>query len=229
VGKRVKLGRADANNPWLIVRGVVEDSAQGSLDVAVKPEIYFPLAQLAQRYRRMNLIVRADQEPMSLVGAVQSEVRAIDKDQPVYQIRTMEELVAESVATRRFAMLLLGLFSAVALILAAVGIYGVMAYSVTQRTHEIGIRMALGARAGDVIKLIVGQGLVLVGVGLALGLAGAFAATRLVSRLLYGVSSTDPLTFAGVTLLLAAIAFAASYIPARRATKVDPNVALRSE
>jgi putative ABC transport system permease protein len=230
IGKRVKLGRADSNNPWMTVRAVVEDSAQGSLDVATNPEVYFPLAQMAGRYRRMNLAVRSTGgDPLELVGAIQAQVRNIDKDQPVYQIQTMDSLVADSVGTRRFAMMLLGLFAGLALLLAVIGIYGVMSYSVTQRTHEIGIRVALGAGRKDVLKLIVGQGLVFVVLGLAVGLAGAFIVTSLLARLLYGVGARDPLTFAAVTAILAAIALAACYLPARRASKVDPMVALRYE
>ena len=180
IGKRIKLGRADSNNPWLTVRAVVQDSAQGSLDVATKPEVYFPLAQMAGRYRRMNLAVRSTAgDPMSLIGQLQAEVRGIDKDQPVYQIQTMESLIADSVGTRRFAMTLLGLFAGLALLLAAIGIYGVMSYAVTERTHEIGIRVALGAGQKDVLKLIVGQGLVFIVSGLIIGLIGAYIATSL--------------------------------------------------
>jgi putative ABC transport system permease protein len=230
VGKRIKLGRADSDNPWLTVRAVVEDSAQGSLDVATKPEVYFPLAQMAWRYRRMNLAVRSTSgDPLNLVGSIQEQVRSIDKDQPVYQIQTMESLIADSVGPRRFAMTLLGLFAGLALLLAVIGIYGVMSYAVRQRTHEIGIRVALGAGQKDVMKLIVGQALVFIVWGLIAGLIGAFIATSLLSNLLYDVSARDPITFAAVTALLAVIALAACYIPARRATKVDPMIALRYE
>ena len=230
IGKRIKLGRADSNNPWLTIRAVVEDSAQGSLDVATRPEVYFPLAQMAGRYRRMNLAVRSTGvNPLDLVSSIQAQVRNIDKDQPVYQIQTMDSLIADSVGTRRFAMTLLGLFAGLALLLAVIGIYGVMSYAVTQRTHEIGIRVALGAGRKDVLKLIVGQGLVFIVLGLAAGLVGAFIATSLLTRLLYGVGARDPITFAAVTGVLAVIALAACYIPAMRATKVDPMIALRYE
>jgi putative ABC transport system permease protein len=153
----------------------------------------------------------------------------MDSEQTIWRTQTMDELLARSVAGRRFSMLLLGVFAGVALVLAALGIYGVMAYSVTRRTHEIGIRIALGARTGDVLKLVVGQGMLLAGIGLALGLVAAFAVTRVLASLLYGVSATDPVTYAGITLLLACIAFLSCYIPARRATRVDPMVALRYE
>jgi predicted permease len=230
IGKRIKSGRADSNNPWLTVRAVVEDSAQGNLGVAIKPELYYPLAQMAGRYRRMNLAVRSSGgDVMSLVGHIQAEVRGIDKDQPIYQIQTLESLIADSVGPRRFAMTLLALFAGVALLLAAIGIYGVMSYSVTQRTHEIGIRVALGAGRKDVLKLIVGQGLVFIISGLIMGLVGAYIATSLLSNLLYDVSARDPITFAVVTATLAVIALAACYIPARRAMRVDPIIALRYE
>jgi putative ABC transport system permease protein len=230
IGKRLKMGRADSNNPWLTVRAVVEDSAQGSLDVAVKPEVYFPLAQMAGRYRRMNLAVRSTGgDPVSLVGQIQAEVRGIDKDQPVYQIQTLETLISDSIGPRRFAMTLLGLFAGLALLLAAIGIYGVMSYAVTQRTHEIGIRVALGAEQNDVLKLILRQGMVFIIAGLVAGLIGAFIATSLLSNLLYDVSARDPLTFGLVTAILAVIALAACYLPARRASRVDPIIALRYE
>jgi putative ABC transport system permease protein len=160
---------------------------------------------------------------------MRSEVAAIDRDQPVSSLMTMEQRISDSVAPRRFNMFLMGLFAALALILAAIGIYGIMAFSVGQRTHEIGIRIALGASRGDVLKLVLRNGLGLALVGIAIGLASAFAATRVMSTLLYGVSPTDPVTYLGEALLLAFVALLACYIPARRATRVDPLVALRYE
>jgi putative ABC transport system permease protein len=172
-------------------------------------------------------VARTDGDPLSLVPAVRGEVHAIDKDQPVVLIHTMEELVARSASQRRFNMLLLVVFAGVALILAAVGIYGVMSYSVEQRTHEIGLRMALGANTSDVLRLLLGQGMKLMVLGVAIGLAATSAMTRLISSLLFGVSATDPVTYMAITLLLAVVALLACYIPARRAARVDPVVALR--
>jgi len=166
---------------------------------------------------------------MSLVPAVRKEVSGIDPEQPVAAIRTMDEWVNRSTATPRYRTTLLGLFAAIAMILAATGIYGVMSYSVAQRTHEIGIRMALGARQGDVRRMVVGQGMLLVAVGLGIGLLTAFGVTRVMNTLLFQVTAKDPLTFLAVAGLLSIVAFVACFIPARRATKVDPLTALRYE
>jgi putative ABC transport system permease protein len=175
------------------------------------------------------LVIRTQSDPTSLAAAVRREVQAIDPDQPVAAIKTMQQWMETSVAAPRYRTTLLGLFAVVALVLASTGIYGVMSYSVTQRTHEIGVRMALGARRLDVLKLVVRQGMGLVVIGVALGLVGAFALTRVMASLLFGVTAKDPVTFVAVAALLALIAFIACYIPARRATKVDPLVALRYE
>jgi len=177
----------------------------------------------------MDLVVKTAADPLGFVAPIKREIQAIDKEQPIGNVRTMASYLDDSVATRRFTLLLLGLFALLALLLGAVGIYGVMAYTVTQRTHEIGIRMALGARTGDVLKLVARQGLTLVFAGVALGLIGAFALTRVTASLLFEVSATDPMTFVSVPSLLLAVAALACWLPARRATKVDPLVAVRQE
>jgi putative ABC transport system permease protein len=177
----------------------------------------------------MGLVLRAEADAGLLASVLRKEVMAVDPDQPVSNIQTMEQLMAASITRPRFVMLLLGLLSLIALVLAAVGIYGLMSYSIVERTHEIGIRMALGAQEADVLRMVVGQGLKLIAVGLFIGVAGAFLLTRLMSSLLYGVSAVDPLTFGAVSLLLTLVALLACYVPARRATRVDPMVALRYE
>jgi len=177
----------------------------------------------------MTLIVRAEGDPASLTTAIRSEVLKLDKEQPISGVRTLDQLYSASIAQRRFSALLLGVFAAVALALAAVGVYGVLSYAVTQRAHEIGIRMALGAGRRDVLKLVVGRGMSLTLIGMAAGLAAAFALTRLMSTLLFDVKPTDPLTFSLIALLLGAVALLACWIPARRATKVDPLKALKHE
>ena len=229
MGKRLKLGPPDSKSPWFIVKGVVEDSTQQALDRAVKPEAYFALSQMAFRYRRMNVLVRASGDPKALLGSIQQKIFEVDRDQPVYQVQTMEELVSISVGARRVAMTLLMVFGGLAMVLAFIGIYGVMSYGVTQRTNEIGIRMALGAGRRDVVRLILQNGMTVTAIGVAVGLAAALAATRLMSSLLFGVSATDVITFAAVPVSLALVALVACYIPARRATGVDPMAALRSE
>jgi putative ABC transport system permease protein len=177
----------------------------------------------------MNLVVRTTGDPLSIVGAVRNEVRRIDPEQPIAAVKPMTDWVDSSVAQPRYRTTLFALFAALAMILAATGIYGVMSYTVAQRTHEIGVRMALGADRADVLKLVVGQGMVLTLIGVALGLLAAFALTRVMASLLFGVTTTDPVTFAVVAALLTAVAFVACFVPARRATKVDPLIALRYE
>ena len=183
----------------------------------------------AQVTRTMSLVVRTNTDPASLTPAVRVQISEIDRDQPIYNLKLMNELIAGSMSQQRFAMMVLAVFAGVALLLAAIGIYGVTSYSVTQRSHEIGIRMALGARRADVLNLVVTQGLKLVLIGVAIGIGGAFALTRLMSGLLFEVSATDPLTFVATSVALTGVALAASFVPARRATKVDPMVALRCE
>ena len=177
----------------------------------------------------MALAVRTRANPGNLAAAIRDQVKELDPNQPVTAVRTMSEVISRSVWQPRLYAILFGVFAAVALLLASVGIYGVMSYAVAQRTHEIGIRMALGAQRGDVLRLVIGQGMWLVLVGVGIGVLASLAFTRLMGSLLFGVGATDPVTFAGVTVLLAAAALIACYIPARRATKVDPMVALRYE
>ena len=229
VGKRLKIGNADSKSPWFTVKGVVKDSAQTTLDRETRPEIYFALGQMAGRYRRMNLVVRTSVDPKSMVGAIQSAIREVDKDQPVYQIQTIAEMIGDTVGTQRFALTILTMFAVLALVLAVSGIYGVISYSVAQRTQEIGIRMALGAQATDVLRLVLVQFMRLTVVGVGLGLVAAYLLTRLMTSLLFGVTATDITTFVLVPISLALVALIACLIPARRATRVDPLVALRYE
>jgi putative ABC transport system permease protein len=227
IGQRVKVGYDRA---WLTVVGVVQDTTQNSVDTETIAEMFVPYVNGANpSVVRMNFVVRAAGDPTSIIGAVREEIRRSDSALPVSDVATMRSLADRVLSPARFSLVLLTLFAAVALILALIGIYGVMNYTVTQRTREMGIRLALGAQATDVFKLVVGQGMMLALIGVSLGLIGAFAVTRVMASLLYGVSATDSATFAGVSLLLVAVAALACYIPARRATKVDPMIALRYE
>ncbi len=228
VGKRLKPGPTTSDSPWREVIGVVKDVRQNDFIAAPKLQMYMSYRQL--KFLAPNaLVVRTSVDPMSLATQLRNAVWAVDKDQPVSNIDTMEHIVARAVARQRFSTMLLGIFAILALVLAAVGIYGVMSYSVAQRTREIGIRMALGAQRKDVLKMTVKQGLKLVLIGIGLGLVVALALTRVMASLLFGVSATDPLTFLSIPLVLLAVAAVASYIPALRATRVDPMVALRAQ
>jgi putative ABC transport system permease protein len=229
IGRRFMFGHPSATNPskWYTIVGVVGDTKLYGLANPARLEVYVPYRQNPRS--AMDLLVKSGADPAALTSAIRVAVHSIDKDQPIFAIVTMNELVSDSVATRRMTLVLLGLFSALALILGAIGIYGVISYSVAQRTHEIGIRMALGAPRGDVFRLVVGQGLKLAGIGIAIGIVAAFGLARMMSSLLFGVSATDFETFAGVAILLVLVALLASYLPARRAMRVDPIVALKYE
>ena len=226
LGKRILVNMSTQPVPTEIV-GVVGDARYDKLDGELRPMVYWTPPQLT--YPSMTLVVRTSGDPAALAPSAVREIQAVDREQPVSDVRTMESWVADSTARTRFGTLLLGAFACVALLLAAVGVYGVISYSVAQRRNEIGIRMALGARAGDVLRLVIGQGMRLVLLGVALGVVGALALTRLMSGLLYGVTANDPATFAANALLLAAVSLLACYVPARRATRVDPLTALRRE
>jgi putative ABC transport system permease protein len=226
LGKRIKLGR-QPQNPWLTIAGIVRDVKTEGLDIEARPQMYRSILQASNLL--LTLVIRTSSNPSSLAETVRDEVRSVDPDMPVFGIRTMEEVMAKTVVQRRFAMVLLAVFAFVALALSSVGIYGVIAYSVGQRTHEIGVRMALGASSRDVLQLIMMQGVKLTLAGAAIGIAGAIAVTRFLAFLLFGITATDPLTFAGITLLLSSVALLACYFPARRAMKVDPITALRHE
>jgi putative ABC transport system permease protein len=229
VGKRFNTGGRDRNNQpiWLEIVGVVGDIRSLELNSEPTPEIYSASAQDA--FGNMSFAIRTSVEPASLAAAVRQAVQEVDKAQPVSEVRTMEAMVSESITQPRFNMVLLGIFGALALFLSAAGIYGVISYSATQRTHEIGIRMALGARPSEILQMVVGQGLKLVLLGVGIGLVAVFLLTRLMKSLLFGVSATDPLTFVMVSLALTAVAIVACLVPALRAAKTDPMVALHYE
>ena len=229
IGKRIKPGiSTNSDKPAMReIVGVVSDVRNRNLSSELRAGYFIPAPQMP--FNQMTLIVRTGNDPHSLITAVQNEVHAMDQEVPVFNIKTMEEYISATVATPRFNTTLLVIFAGVALILTIVGLYGVMSYSVAQRTNEIGIRMALGAQTGDVLRLIISQGFKLVLIGLGIGLVGAFAMTRVIASLLFGVTTKDPITFVAVAVLLALVALLACYIPARRATRLDPLHALRYE
>jgi predicted permease len=227
LGKRLKRGGADSTAPWLTVVGVAGNVKQYALETDSRVALYVP--HLQSGAGSLSIAVRTTVDPLGMAAAVTREARALDPNLPLYDAKTMEQWLSESLARRRFAMLMLGLFAVIALLLASVGIYGVMSYTVAQRTREIGIRVAMGAQTRDVLRLIVRQGMSLAGIGVGIGLVAATAATRLMVSLLFGVRATDTLTYVVIALLLALVAMVACWVPARRATKVDPMIALRCE
>jgi putative ABC transport system permease protein len=226
IGQRVRyyFSAPGAERPWRTVVGIVPDVKQYGLDTAGTPALYAPQLQIPQS--TLTLVVRTRAEPESMIETVRREILAIDPEQAVFKVMTMDDVLKDSISLRRVSMFLLAGFAALALVLAAIGIYGVLAQSVVQRTHEIGIRMALGAQVRDVLKLVLSHGMALAGFGILAGIAGALGVTRLMANLLFGVTATDPSTFIAIAVLLAVVAFLACYVPARRAAKLDPMVAL---
>jgi putative ABC transport system permease protein len=227
VGRRVHFGGPQSKNPWITIVGIVNDVRNERPEDPARPTMYRPLRQASNL--SLSLVLKTSGDPRMLGYALAREVRAADPDQPTYGVRPLEYLVATAMASRRFTTQLLGGFAMLALVLAAVGIYGVMAFLVGQRTREIGIRMALGARPESVLRLVLQQALVLAAGGVVIGGVAAIIVTRLLSRMLFGVQPTDPLTYAGIAVLLAATAAVAAWLPAHRAAAVDPIVALRAE
>jgi putative ABC transport system permease protein len=230
LGKRFKYGPVDSTQPWITIVGMVEDAKFRNLrqDPATEPVVYVPLLQ-SEVVVSLNLIARTSISKAGAMAALRGEIQKFDPEIPVYNIATMLERIGELSSETRSYTLLMGLFASLALLLSMIGIYGVMAYSVSQRTHEIGVRVALGAESSDVIRMIIAQGVRLAVAGVAVGLVAGAALTRLMTSLLFDVSATDPLTFAVVSVALLIVALAACYIPARRAARVDPVVALRYE
>jgi putative ABC transport system permease protein len=229
IGKRFKIGPVDSPNAWLTVVGVVGDTKQTGL-YEHKLEFYVPYAQERRSFvAPRDLVVRTKSDPTVIAAAVRQAVWSVDKDQPVSNVRTLDQVFATAISQERFQALMLGLFAALALLLACVGLYGVISYAVVQRTHELGVRMALGAQPVDVLRLVIKQGMTLTLAGLVVGIVAGTFVTRILTDLLFGVTPRDPLTFAGVPVLLLLVALLACYIPARRATRIDPLIALRSE
>jgi predicted lysophospholipase L1 biosynthesis ABC-type transport system permease subunit len=232
VGKRIKIGNAENENPWITVIGVVGDVRQMGLDVEPDPEF-----TLAANQRVLNvpffwprhLLVRTQVDPLPLAAAIRSAVWEVDADQPVSSVRSMRDVLDAELTSRNTQITLVGAFAALALLLASVGLYGVLSYAVAQRTAEIGLRMALGAQAGNVVRGVLRSALVLAGVGVALGVVGALGVTRFLRSFLFDVSPTDPVTLGAVAVLLVVVTMLASWVPARRAASVDPISALRSE
>jgi predicted permease len=228
LGKRLKWGPPESTEPWLTVVGVVGDAKQGALETATDAHTYEPYAQLGAPFS-LRIALRGQGDAGALAADIRAATRSLDPQLALGSIRTMDQVIRRSTEGRRFVLAIVGSFAALALLLAAVGLYAVLAYSVSRRTHELGVRMALGARRGDVLRLVLGHGLRVTAIGIALGVVGALGLTRLLQSLLYEVHPTDPATFAFVLLLMASVSVAASYLPARRAMRVDPMEALKYE
>jgi putative ABC transport system permease protein len=229
IGKRIKRVRADQNFPWMTVIGVVKDVKEDLFNYRVnRPVWYVPYAQVENNFP-VNLVVRTNSDPANLAAVIREAIHGIDPDQPISDVMTMNQNLSGVLVTERFGAILMSVLAASGLLLAALGLYGVMAYSVSQRTAEIGLRVALGAQRAHVLQLVLGQGLKLTLLGVAIGLTAAWGLSRLLVSLLFGVSATDPTTFASISLLLVSIALLACFLPARRALTVDPMVALRYE
>jgi putative ABC transport system permease protein len=227
VGKRFKIGRSGSDNPWLTVVGVFRNIRHWGLDNDPEPSFLRPYSQAA--WPVMSIVTKTASAPVAFVASIKSALTAIEPKQPVSGVRTMEDVVGTSVASRRFPMLLLSGFAVLALVLAAVGIAGVVGYSVVQRTQEIGVRMALGAQAGDVLRLVIGHSLAWTLTGVAVGVVASFGLLQFLRALLFGVTPTDPIVLGAVSLLLIGVAVGASYVPARRAMRIDPVSALRGD
>jgi putative ABC transport system permease protein len=229
LGKRIKRGKLDSTRPWMTIVGIVRHVQSRRLEASSGVQVYFPFYQDPTAFN-MSLAIRTNApDPLSISGTVRETILSLDNNQPVYDVLTLNTIVGNSIAQRRFSMLLMGIFAAVALVLAAVGIYGMMSYSVAQRTHEIGVRMALGAQRFDVQKMVMNEGIKLAVAGLAIGLACALGLTRLLGSLLFEISAADPITYVEIAFLLVSVSLLASFLPAWRATRVDPMTALRYE
>jgi predicted permease len=231
IGRRFKIGDPDEDVPWLTVVGIVADVRQMGMDAPVKAEMYVPYAQPNQQpwFAPRDLVIRTSGDPMNLVTAVRDKIRDVDPEQPVANVRSMEEILDGEVGPRRLGMLLVGAFAVLALVLAALGLYGILSYFVAQHTSEIGVRLALGAEPRELLGWVVRRGLQLTALGVIGGLVCALALTRWMESLLFEVKRTDPITYALVALAVAGVSVLACYVPARRATRVDPIVALRCE
>jgi predicted permease len=239
IGQRITIGKGlgpEFEEPARQIVGVVGDIRDVGLDNDPPPLMYVPFGQIPSGFMALinnvlptTWLIRTTPAPLALVNSVRREFLAIDNNLPVAKVRTMEQVISDAMARQTFQMVLLAVFASIALLLAALGVYGVMSYAVEQRTHEVGIRLSLGAGSADMIRLVVGQGMRLGAIGVVCGLAAAFALTRLIEKMLFGVKATDPLTYAIVAAVLTAVALLATYIPAHRATKIDPGIALRYE